>query len=104
MDPADPKRLSKLRDLERQKIAQDYARASGEQFAAEPPNGFRGRVKVLEHARGSGGYAVVSDGARFAVVPVTHDVKANDGKAVTLSRDKEGRQTVRGTEKDRGIT
>ena len=102
VDPADPKRFHKLRELERQKIAHDFALASGERFVGDPPKGFRGRVKMLEPSQGSGRYAVVTDGSRFAVVAVTHDVKALDGKAVTLSRDREGRPIVRGAEKDRG--
>ena len=102
VDPADPKRFHKLRELEREKIAHDFAQASGERFVGDPPKGFRGRVKMLEPSQGSGRYAVVTDASRFAVVAVTHDVKALDGKAVTLSRDREGRPIVRGAEKDRG--
>ena len=104
VNPADPRRLRKLRELERRRIGEAAARQSGERFLAKTPDRFRGRIKVMEREKGGGSYAIVTDGARFAIVPLTHDVKAQDGKAVTLSRDSQGRFSVRATDKDKGIT
>ena len=74
VDPADPRRFRQLRELERRQVGEAVARESGEQFLAHARDGFRGQLKIMRQGAGAS-YAVVSDGARFAVVPVTHDAK-----------------------------
>jgi len=104
VDPADPTRLRKLRELERRSVGEAVARQSGEQFLGKAPDGFRGQLRIAERQRGGGAYAVVSDGRRFVVMPLTHDAKAKGGKTVTLSRDSHGRLAVRAADKERGIS
>jgi hypothetical protein len=93
-----------LRELERRSVGEAVARQSGDQFLGTAPDGFRGRLKIAERTPGGGAYAVVSDGRRFVVMPLTHDAKARDGKTVTLARDPHGRLAVRAADKERGIS
>jgi hypothetical protein len=104
IDPADPRRFDKLRDVEQVAVGRRIAEQTGETFVPAPPERFRGQLKIVERHPGEGAYAVVTDGARFAVVPLTRDTQGSEGRMVTLSRDQQGRMQVRARDKDRGIT
>jgi len=104
IDPADPRRFDKLRDVECAAVGRRIAEQTGETFVPAPPERFRGQLKIVERRPGEGAYAVVTDGARFAVVPLTRDAQASEGRMVTLSRDPQGRMQVRAPDKDRRIT
>jgi hypothetical protein len=93
IQPEDQKRAEKLRALAIQAVGKRVAERTGQQHLEVPPRGFRGRVQVLEAPGAS--YAVVSDGSRFVVVRATTQVRAAQGKSVTLSRDRDGRVVVR---------
>ncbi|MDP9148751.1 MAG: hypothetical protein M3O36_02235, partial [Myxococcota bacterium] len=81
-------------------VGEGVAARSGERFLAKAPETFRGRVQPLEeHAP----YAVVSDGARFVLVPATREVRVQVGKAVVVARDAKGQLLVRTPDKDRGL-
>jgi hypothetical protein len=74
------------------------AARTGQQFLDKTPDRFGGRLQA-----GAEGmpYAVVSDGARFVLVPVSREVRASIGKAVVVSRDAQGRLTIRAPDRDR---
>jgi type IV secretory pathway VirD2 relaxase len=90
---------SKLQELERRAVGERMAARTGQQFLAETPDRFRGRLQI-----GPAGvpYAVVTDGARFIVVPTQHDARRFANKAVALGRDSQGRLTIREVEKELG--
>jgi hypothetical protein len=58
-----------------------------------PPQGFRGRL-----AEASKGYAVVDEGQRVVVVPMTQELRLQVGRAVSIARDREGKLRVRPVE------
>ena len=70
----------------------------GRQFLAKTPDGFRGRVQVGPEGAP---YAVVSDGARFVLVPASQEIRGLAGKTVAIARDGHGRLTIRAPDKDR---
>ena len=104
IDPKAPERFDKLREVERVNVGRRMAEQIGETFVETPLDRFRGQLKIVDRQPGEGSYAVVSDGARFAVVPLTREAKSFEGKMVSLSRDEQGRLQVRTVEKDRGIS
>jgi hypothetical protein len=92
-----------LRELERRAIGKEVTARTGERFVDGRPEGFRGCVRLLPDGGGEVRYAAVSDGARFVLVKATREVRALEGKAVTLSKDRDGRVVVRPAhERDRG--
>jgi len=101
IDPRDPGRARKLREVERRRVGDAMARQLGEQFLSKAPRAFRGRLQLVQRKAGYGAYAIVTDGKRFVVIPVTHDAKARDGKTVSVSRNPQGRVAVRTAGKDK---
>jgi type IV secretory pathway VirD2 relaxase len=69
IDPADPKRLDALRELERRAVGEGVADRSGQSFLQTTPEGFRGRLGDPVRGADGAAYAVVSDGVRLVVVP-----------------------------------
>jgi hypothetical protein len=102
IDPDDPARLTKLRELERHALGQGFAARSGQSFLVEPPPNFQGRVELGDRGADGTPYAVVTDGTRFALVQATPDLRARDGQAVSLRRDRDGRLRAHDPDKDRG--
>jgi hypothetical protein len=103
IQPEEPARSEKLREMDRRAIGERLAARTGQRFVDAPPDGFRGRVRVVEHGGREPSYAAVFDGAKFVLVPATRAVRALEGKAVTVTKDREGRVVVRGAqERDRG--
>jgi hypothetical protein len=47
-------------------------------------------------------YVVVTDGARFVLVPSSLELRALATKTIALSRDAQGRLTMRADDRDRG--
>jgi hypothetical protein len=60
----------------------------------------QGRVEIVESAGGRA-YAVVSDAARFVVVPATRPLRELEGQTVVLERSARGRVRVRAPERER---
>jgi type IV secretory pathway VirD2 relaxase len=96
--PDDPRRDAKLREIERQAVGEGMAARTRQAFLAKTPDGFLGRLQV--GATGAP-YAVVSDGARFVLVPAWQEIRGLAGKAVAIARDRHGRLTIRALDKDR---
>jgi type IV secretory pathway VirD2 relaxase len=97
IQPDDPNRMAKLRDLEGQCVARQFAARSGQVHLPSVPDGFRGRLQMTDPQApaGSPEYAVVSDGSRFVVVRASTVERASDGRTVTVTRDGKGRAVVR---------
>jgi hypothetical protein len=66
-------------------------------FLAKTPDGFRGRLQAGPEGAP---YSVVSDGARFVLVPASSEHRALTGKALVISRDAQGRLTIRAPDRD----
>jgi hypothetical protein len=97
--PEDPRRDAKLLEVEREAVGKRMAVQTRQAFLAKTPDGFHGRLQVgPEEAP----YAVVSDGARFVLVPASQELRALVGKTVVLMRDGHGRLTIRAPDRDRG--
>jgi hypothetical protein len=96
--PDDPRRDAKLRQIEREAVGVGMAARTRQEFLAKTPNRFRG---WLQAGPEGASYAVVTDGARFVLVPESRAVRALDGKAVVVSRDAQGRLTIGAPERDR---
>jgi hypothetical protein len=96
--PDDPRRDAKLRELARRAVGEGMAARTGQQFLAKAPEHFRGRMLT---APDGAPYAVVTDGARFVVVPASRDLRDLAGKPVAISRDAQGRLRVRALDRDR---
>jgi type IV secretory pathway VirD2 relaxase len=96
--PEDPRRDAKLREVERQAVGEGTASRTRQQFLARTPDGFRGQVQVGPEGAA---YAVVSDGARFVLVPASRELQAWSGKSVELVRDATGRLKVQGLDRGR---
>ena len=103
IQPDDPNRWAKLREVERRAVGRDMAARSGKVFEPDTPNGFRGRISIPAGEATGGSYAVVSDASRFVVVRATDSLRAAEGRTVTLTRDAAGRALVRiGPDRDIG--
>jgi hypothetical protein len=102
VDPSDPDRLAKLREVERQSLGTEFSSRSGQSFVAETPPMFHGRVQISERCVDGTQCAIVSDGARFVVTTASADLRARDGQTVTLQRGTDGRCRARAPDKDRG--
>jgi type IV secretory pathway VirD2 relaxase len=96
--PDDPRKDSKLRGLEREAVGEEMAARTRQQFLAKTPDRFRGRLQAGPEGAP---YAVVTDGARFVVVPAAREDRALAGKAVVVSRDAHGRLAIRAVDRDR---
>jgi type IV secretory pathway VirD2 relaxase len=102
VQPDDPNRAATLRELERRAVGGEMATRSGQVFLPSVPDGFRGRVGGDDAGLSRGGYAVVTDGERFVVLPATDALRAALGKTVTLVRDPQGRVLIR-PDRDRDL-
>jgi hypothetical protein len=91
VEPDDPNRLAKIRELERRAVGGEIAARSGHTFVPNAPDAFRGRVQVGDGGPSGEAYAVISDGQRFMVLRTTAALRAAQGKAVTVTRDAQGR-------------
>jgi hypothetical protein len=94
----DPRKDAKLRDVERRAVGEEMAARLRQEFLAKPPERFRGRLQAGHEGTP---YAIVTDGARFVLVPASSEVRALAGKAVTVVRDVQGRIAVRAIDRDR---
>jgi type IV secretory pathway VirD2 relaxase len=95
----DLRKEAKLRELERVAVGEGMAARTRQQFLAKTPDRFSGRL----HAGPEGApYAVVSDGARFVLVPTSREMRGFADKAVEVTRDSHGRHVVRAIERDLG--
>jgi hypothetical protein len=92
------------REVERINVGRRLAEQTRETFVEAPPDRFRGQLKMVERRPGESAHAIVTDGSKFAVIPLSRDAKTSEGKMVSLSRDEQGRMHVRPLEKDRGIS
>jgi hypothetical protein len=95
VEPEDPNRGAKLRELERRRVGAEVAARARQTFLPTAPADFRGRVQVDEAGPSGEAYAVVSDGERFVVLRATAALRAEQNKTVTLTRDAKGRLIVR---------
>jgi type IV secretory pathway VirD2 relaxase len=95
IEPDDPKRSAKVAELERRAVGREIAARSGHAFFPNAPEAFRGRVQVGDAGPSGEAYAVISDGQRFILLRATTALRAAHGKAVTVSRDGQGRLLVR---------
>ncbi len=91
IDPEDPRRMAALRELERRAVAERHKSEAHERLLEKVPRAFRGRVSVSERTPAGASYAIVSDGSRFVVLPLTQELKAHQGQEVVLSRDEKKR-------------
>jgi type IV secretory pathway VirD2 relaxase len=98
--PDDSGKDVKLRELERRAVGKEVAARTGQAFVAQTPDRFRGRLQAVPDGLP---YAVVSDGARFVVVPASRELRPLVGQNVTVARDERGRLTVRGVGRDRDL-
>jgi len=96
--PEDPRREGKLREMERRAVGEGMAARTGQQFIANTPERFRGKVRAGPELP----YAVVTDGVQFILVPASRDLRSLAGKAVELMRDPQGRLSVRAIDRDLG--
>jgi Protein of unknown function (DUF3363) len=96
--PDDPRRDAKLRKIERRAVGEGLAARTRQQLLGKAPDRFRGRLQAGPEAAP---YAVVTDGARFVLVPASRNVRALDGKVVVVSRDAQGRLTIGPPDRDR---
>jgi len=102
IDPADPERTAKLRELERRTLGEGLAVRSGQTFLAEMPGTFQGKVQLSERGADGTPYAIVTDGVRFVVVQAGADLRSRDGQAVTFDRARCTQWLARGPDIDRG--
>jgi len=70
--PGDPDRVAQLRELQRRAVGEEVAARSRQKFLAQAPSTFRGRLRPLQE---HDAYAVVSDGARFVLVPASPELR-----------------------------
>jgi hypothetical protein len=95
VQPDDPSRSVKLRELERQRVGREIAARSGQAFLPAAPDAFRGRLQLGDAGPPGASYAVVSDGQRFILLRATTALRAAHGKTVTVARDAKGRLLFR---------
>ena len=98
--PGDPDRVAQLRELQRRAVGEEVAARSRQKFLAQAPSKFRGRLRPLQE---HDAYAVVSDGARFVLVPASAELRVHVGKTVVVSLDAKGHVLVRSPDRDRGL-
>jgi type IV secretory pathway VirD2 relaxase len=95
VQPDDPSRSVRLRELERHRVGREIAARSGQAFLPAAPDAFRGRLQLGDAGPSGASYAVVSDGQRFILLRATTALRASHGKTVTVARDAKGRLLVR---------
>jgi type IV secretory pathway VirD2 relaxase len=98
IEPDDPRRNAKLRELEKHTVGEKMAARTGQQFLAKAPDRFRGR---LQAGPDGAPFGVVTDGTRFVLVPAAREFSALSGKTVVVSRDAQGRLSVRAPDRQR---
>jgi hypothetical protein len=98
--PSDPDRVAHWRELQRRAVGEEVAARSRQKFLAQAPSKFRGRLRPLQE---HDAYAVVSDGARFVLVPASAELRVHVGKTVVVSLDAKGHVLVRSPDRDRGL-
>ena len=104
VQPDDPNRSARLRELERRALGGELAARSHLTFLPSVPDSFRGRVQLGDAGGPGAAYAVVSDGQRFVVLRDTPALRAAQGTTVTVTRDAQGRVLVRpAPERDIGL-
>ncbi|MGH7437126.1 MAG: DUF3363 domain-containing protein, partial [Polyangiaceae bacterium] len=92
----DPRRDAKLQEIERRAVGEGMAARTRQQFLAQAPDGFRGRVMIgPERAP----YAVITDGSRFVLVPASRELRDLANQNVVVSRDDKGRLLTRAFER-----
>ena len=96
--PDDPRRDAKLREIERRAVGEGLAARPRQQFLAKTPDRFGGRLQAGPEGAP---YAVVTDGARFVLVPASRNLRAFEGKTVMVSRDAQGRLAIGASDRDR---
>jgi type IV secretory pathway VirD2 relaxase len=101
IDPADPRCVAKLREVERCALGESMASLAGLAFVSETPAAFQGRVELSDRGADGSSYAVVTDGTRFIVVRADADLRARNGQAVVLQRGHDGKLHARDPDKDR---
>jgi type IV secretory pathway VirD2 relaxase len=95
VQPDDPNRSARLRELERRDLGREMAVRSGQVFLPSAPDGFRGRIRVGEPGSPAASYAVVSDGQSFVLLRATEALRAAQGTSVMIARDVQGRLLLR---------
>jgi type IV secretory pathway VirD2 relaxase len=95
VEPDDPNRSAKLRELERRQLGGEIATRSRQAFLPSAPDAFRGRLELGDARSPGAAYAVVSDGQRFILLRATPALRAAQGTTVTVTRDAKGRLLVR---------
>ena len=101
IDPADPARQGKLRELERRGLGERFASREGLTFVPDTPETFQGRVQLIDRGADGAPYAAVTDRTRVVVMPASPDLRARDGQLVALKRGRDGKVWAREPEKDR---
>ncbi len=96
--PEDPRRDAKLREVERRAVGEGMASRTRQEFLAKTPDRFRGQLRVGPEGAP---YAIVSDGARFVLVPASQELRLLTGKTVVVARDGHGHLTIRAPDRDR---
>jgi hypothetical protein len=90
---------TKLQELKRRAGGERMAARTGQQFLAETPDLFRGKVRAGPEGAP---FVVVTDGLRFILVPASPDTRGSAGKAVEVARDPQGRLSIRAFDRDIG--
>jgi type IV secretory pathway VirD2 relaxase len=94
IDPGDPERFAKLRELERKAAGKELA-ASSRQVFVSAGEGFRGRVLDPYLSPAGASYTAVSDGERFVLLKTNASLATLRGRTVALVRDQRGRLVAR---------
>jgi len=90
VDPADPRKLAKLRELERCSVGERAAARERLPFSPWTPSRFQGRVAAADIPN----YAVVVGQRELVVVPMTGELRAHVGRTVDVERDAAGKLRV----------
>jgi hypothetical protein len=97
--PDDTRKDAKLRELERRAVGEGMAARARQQFLAKTPDRFSGRLQAGPEGAP---YVVVTDGARFVLIPASREMRGLAGKAVEVTRDGHGRLSLRAIDRDLG--
>jgi type IV secretory pathway VirD2 relaxase len=97
----DAHRDRRLREIERLAVGEAMAARTGQEFLTKTPDGFRGRLQLGPEGAP---YAVVSDGARFVLVPASRELHPVAGSTVIVGGDARGRKhvSIDASDRDRG--
>jgi type IV secretory pathway VirD2 relaxase len=94
----DPRKDAKLREAERRAVGEGMAARTHQEFLVKAPDRFRGRLQAGPEGAP---YGVVTDGARFVLLPASGEVRRLAGKPVEVLRDAQGRLSIRSRDRDR---